>query len=380
MASVLRQVAGRYLLGLRRRTHVAAVSAISFGAMALGAAALVITLALLEGFQATIRTQLAESGVHAELRPRAGHALPAGDWLARLRERHPELRVRAVSGGAVWCLGPDGAVPAELEAGDTVSRVEVNRVLAARLGVGAGSALEVVSPRLALSPLGPLPIRRTVVIDAVGAVQPGDDRSVVVVPANVGDALLGARGATRVMLRAEDPARAWQVASDVQADVPDGVEVVSFRELNRPLLAALTLERVMIGFGVALVMAVAALNLLCNLALLAAEKRADVALLTALGLSPVRVRRLFLLLGLGVGALGGVLGTAVGSLAAVLLDRTRALPLPRGVFIVSHVPFRVTPASVAVVVAASLAAALLASLAPARAAARRDPLEGLRYE
>jgi lipoprotein-releasing system permease protein len=380
VGSVLTQVTARYLLGLRRRTHVAAVSAISFGAMALGAAALVVTLALLDGFQSTIRTQLAESGVHAELVPRSGPTLPPGGWLEALRNRHPEIRVRAVSEGAVWCLGPEGAVPAELEAGDTVSRVEVNRVLAARLGVGAGSQVTIASPRLVLTPLGPVPVRRKVIIDAVGPLRTGDERSAIIVPARLGDALLGTRGSTKVMLRADDPSRAWGVASDVQADVPDGVEVVSFRELNRPLLAALTLERVMIGFGVALVMAVAALNLLCNLALLAAEKRADVALLTALGLSPARVRRLFLMLGMGVGALGGVLGTAVGGLAAEVLNRTHALPLPRGVFIVSHVPFRVTPGAVTVVLAVSLVAALLASIPPARAAAKRDVLEGLRYE
>jgi ABC-type lipoprotein release transport system permease subunit len=225
-----------------------------------------------------------------------------------------------------------------------------------------------------------MPVRRRVVVDAVGPVQPGDERAVVRVPTPIGTALLQLAGTRSVALRALNPAGAWDVASDVQSEVPEGVEVVSFAELNRPLLAALTLERVMIGFGVALVMVVAALNLLCNLALLAAEKRADVALLAALGLSPARVRRLFLLLGLGVGALGGALGTLAGGLAAVILDRTRALPLPRGVFIVSHVPFRVTAGAVFAVLAVSLAAALLASLAPARAAARRDPLEGLRYE
>jgi lipoprotein-releasing system permease protein len=376
----LGMVAGRYLLGLHRRTHVAAVSAISFGAMALGAGALVVTLALLEGFQSTIRTQLAESGIHAELRPRSGRTLPPGEWLDSLRARHPELQVRAVSGGAVWCLGSDGAVPAELEAVDTLSRVEVNRVLAARLGIGAGSELVIASPRLVLTPLGPMPVRRTVVVDAVGSVQPGDERAVIRVPTRVGVALLHHEGARSVALRALDSAGAWNVASDVQSEVPEGVEVVSFAELNRPLLAALTLERVMIGFGVALVMVVAALNLLCNLALLAAEKRADVALLTALGLPPARVRRLFLALGLGVGALGGVIGTLVGSLVAEVLDRTRALPLPRVVFIVSHVPFRVTVGAVLAVLAVSLTAAFLASLAPARAASRRDPLEGLRYE
>jgi ABC-type lipoprotein release transport system permease subunit len=92
------------------------------------------------------------------------------------------------------------------------------------------------------------------------------------------------------------------------------------------------------------------------------------------------VRRLVLLLGVGVGALGGALGTLVGFLAAEALELTRALPLPRGVFIVSHVPFRVTPGAIGAVLAVSLGAALLASLAPARAASRRDPLEGLRYE
>ncbi len=380
MASALTLLAGRYLLGLRRRTHVAAVSAISFGAMALGAAALILSLALLEGFQATIKKQLEESGIHAELRPRVGRTLPPGTWIDALRKRHPELEVRVVSGGAVWCLGPDGAVPAELEAVDTLSRVEVNRVLAARLGLGAGSELTIASPRLALSPLGPMPTRRRVRVDAISAMQPGDERSVVRVPAGLGAALLDRAGPRVVALRAKDPASAWGVASVVQGEVPEGVEVVSFSELNRPLLAALALERALIGFGVALVMAVAALNLLCNMALLAAEKRADVALLTALGLSPARVRRLFLLLGLGIGALGGVLGTAVGWAAAVTLELTHALPLPRGVFIVSHVPFRVTIGAVALVLTVSLASAFLASLAPARAASRRDALEGLRYE
>ncbi len=380
MSNVLTLLAGRYLLGLRRRTHVAAVSAISFGAMALGAAALVITLALLEGFQSTIRAQLAEAGTHAELRPRAGRTLPGGEWLAELRRRHPELEVRASSGGAVWCLGPDAATPAELEVSDTPSQVEVNRILAARLGVGAGSELTIASPRLVLTPLGPMPTRRRVTVGSVTAMQPGDERALVRTPVSVGAALLDLGAPRTVALRARDPHQAWRVASVVQGDVPEGVEVVSFGELNRPLLAALALERAMIGFGVALVMAVAALNLLCNLALLAAEKRADVALLTALGVSPARVRRLFLLLGLGVGALGGVLGTALGTVAAELLERTRALPLPRGVFIVSHVPFRVTPGSVAVVLGVSILAAALASLAPARAASRRDVLEGLRYE
>jgi len=378
--TVLSLLTGRYLLGLRRRTHIAAVSAISFSAMGLGAAALVITLALLEGFQSTIRRQLTEAGIHAELRASNGGELPTGDWLATLRTRHAELEVRPVTTGAVWCQGLDGVVPASLEATDGLAGCEVNRVLAARLGIGVGSTVVVVSPRTSLTPLGPMPTRRSIEISAVTNSRPGDERAVIRVPRPLGEALTGRKGVQAVELRAKDPTAAWSVASSVQADLPMGVEVVSFRELNRPLLAALQLERVMIGFGVALVIAVAALNLLCNLALVAAEKRADVALLSAMGLESGDVRRLFLMLGIGIGALGGVLGTVLGGVVAVGLDRLQLLPLPRGVFIVSHVPFRVTPGAIAIVLSVSLLAALVASIAPARAAARRDVLAGLRYE
>lgn len=377
---VLLLLAGRYLGGLRRRTHVAAVSGISFGAMAIGAAALVLTLALLEGFQHTIRVQLTERGVHAVLRPRSGSTLPAGDWLDRLRARHPELELRALAGGSVWCTVPGEATPAELEVVDSLTRVEINRVLAARLGVGAGTWMAVASPRLVLTPLGPLPLRSRVEIGAVTALRPGEDRAIVRVGPQIGKALLGQVGPRVVEVRSPDPALAWDVASRVHASVPDGVEVVSFRDLNRPLLAALALERVMIGFGVALIMAVAALNLLCNLALLAAEKRLDGALLQAMGLEPASLRRLFVLIGLVVGAAGGAAGTAVGALAAWVLDATHALSLPAGVFIVSHVPFRVTPEAAVVVLGVSLAAAVAASLPPALAAARGDVVEGLRYE
>lgn len=378
--SALSLLTGRYLLGLRRRTHVAAVSAISFTGMAVGTAALLLTLALLEGFQSVIRRQLAESGVHAVLRPARGRELPAGDWLDRLRERHPDLRVRATAGGPVWCQGFGGAQPAELVGVEGLSRVEVNRALAARLAVGAGSSVTLTSGRQTLTPIGPIPVRRKVVIGAVSETRHGTQTGVVRVPADVAAALTGHRRPHLVELEAEDSGQAWDVASRVQEDVPEGVDIVSFRELNRPMLAALALERTMIGFGVALVIAVAALNLLCNLALVAAEKRADVALLAAMGLEPGAIRRLFLTLGVGVGALGGALGAALGWIAAAVLDRTGALPLPRGVFIVSHVPFSVTAANLATVLGVSLAAAVLASLAPARAAARRDILEGLRYE
>ena len=125
---------------------------------------------------------------------------------------------------------------------------------------------------------------------------------------------------------------------------------------------------------------VAALNLLCNVAMVAAEKRKDLAVMAGLGFTPRSLRRLFLVLGITIGLLGAVMGAVVGSGLAVFLDRTQVLELPRGVFMVTAVPFSVDPATVGLVVVTALVLAGVAAWLPARMVARREPSEGLRYE
>jgi len=128
-------------------------------------------------------------------------------------------------------------------------------------------------------------------------------------------------------------------------------------------------------------MVVAALTWLCNLALLAAEKRADVALLTALGMTPSRGAAPLPAARLGVGALGGVLGTALGGVAAEVLDRTHALPLPPRCLHCLVTSRSASPRLGAIVLTVSLVAALLASDCPgARRLEERRTGKGLRYE
>jgi lipoprotein-releasing system permease protein len=136
----------------------------------------------------------------------------------------------------------------------------------------------------------------------------------------------------------------------------------------------------MIFVAVGLMLVVAALNLLSNVAMVAAEKRTDLAVLSGLGLPPSSLRRLFVLIGLGIGSSGAVLGAALGVAVAMILDTTGALPLPRGVFLASSVPFRVDPRMVALVVALALVLSAAVSWLPSRMVARREPAEGLRYE
>jgi lipoprotein-releasing system permease protein len=179
---------------------------------------------------------------------------------------------------------------------------------------------------------------------------------------------------------AADPWTLGERARRVFNDNGIAVKVAGLEELHQPLLTALALERVMIFVAVGLMLVVAALNLLCNVAMVAAEKRKDLAVMAGLGFTPSSLRRLFLVLGLAIGLIGSVSGAVLGSGLALALDRTGALDLPRGVFMVTSVPVSVDPVTVGLVVAVALGLAALAAWLPARMVARREPAEGLRYE
>jgi ABC-type lipoprotein release transport system permease subunit len=372
-------IVGRYLLGLGRRTHVAVVSAISFISLGLGAMALVLTLALLEGFQSTIRQQLREGGPHALLLPARGDKLPGGPWLSQLAQAHPHLSFRQVELGTGWLVALGQAIPVQFQLVPGLAQVEVDRPLAAKAVLAPGTEVTLVAPTPVLSPLGPVPRQLKVKVGAVVGGASRSEKGLLRLPAELGRQLLPQGGREEVQVfcgPSADPLR----ATTSLGPLPEGVRLVPFRQLHGPLLSALSLEKLLIGFGVSLILLVASLNLLCNLTMLAAEKRADMALFQALGWSPAAVARLFRTLGLAMGAVAGVGGTLLGGLLATLLHRTQAIPLPRGVFAVSHVPFAVTPQSLLAVLALTLLAAWLASWVPARASARQEVMEGLRGE
>ncbi len=375
-------LARRYLIGLGRRTQVATVTLISLIGLGLGVVALVVTLALLEGFQSSIRRDLIERSAHAEVRPASGRVLSDPDELASLLHKGlPDVEiVRTVRGNCLVASTFD-AVPALVVGRSDVDTVMADRVLAARLGIGAAGAVDVISSRMRLTPLGPVPVRARVEVAEVGVGEPGHEGGVLRVPLETAQRIVWGSAEVEA-LDLKDPSAPWKLGDTVRGilDGREDVVVFGLEELNRPLLLALALERILIFVAVGLILVVAALNLLCNVAMIAAEKRRDLAVLTSLGLEPVRVRRLFLLLGVGIGTAGALGGAAVGVATAWILDTTGALPLPRGIFVVSSVPFSVDPAMVAKVVGLALGLSALASWLPSRVVARREPAEGLRYE
>jgi lipoprotein-releasing system permease protein len=376
-------LAKRYLVGLRRRTHVATVTLISMVGLGLGVLALVVTLSLLEGFQASIRSEIVDRAAHARVVPRNGRRLADPEKLASvLQANFPEVELVEVVRGTCLVSSFVDAVPASVIGRSDAMDVGLDRILAVRLQVGSGDEISVISPRQRLTPMGPLPVRLRVQVARIAAPEPGSEEGAVLLPLELAQRLLwGDEVVEAIELR--DVADPWRLGARVRTALgadADDLRVENLEALHRPLLLALAMERVMIFVAVGLMLVVAALNLLCNVAMVAAEKRVDLAVLAGIGLTPRSLRRLFLLLGMGIGVVGASVGALLGVVIALSLDRSGALPLPRGVFSFASVPFEVEPSMVVLVMAVALILAAAASWLPSRMIARREPAEGLRYE
>jgi len=385
-------VALRYLAASRRRAHVALISTISMFGLAVGVAALIISLSLLSGFQDRIRAQMAERSPHLRVSPTRGPILAEP---GRVREALVSLRgviaVEPAIEGRGWASGsavestlpiryrnaPPGELSSAGEGGPPPARVSA--AVATRTRTAPGDLLRVTSSRTRLSPLGPLPVTimfRIADIRHAAALEKTPD---IEVPEDAARLLSGIlSGARAYEARLADPARAEPVSRAVSLLLGRSYRVQTWRELNAPLSFALRLEKGVIFATVALVIVVAALNIVSNIALTVVEKKRDLGVLTSLGATPGSLARIYLTLGAVIGGLGTALGVAVGVSASLLLDRYEIVTLPADVYLLTHVPFAVHPREVALVAAFAMATAVAAAALPARAAARLAPGEAIR--
>ncbi len=383
-------VALRYLAASRKRAHVALIATISVLGLAIGVAALVISLALLSGFQDRIRAQMAEKTPHLRVSAARGTALPDAEAArAALAALPGVVEVGAAVEGRGWLSDANGltATPVRFKSGGRSFPASpegpppaiLSGAVAGRTASHVGSLVRLTSSRTRLSPIGPIPIA---MVFPVVDVKRGSalDRAAEVEISDAAARVLAAMptGAPAYTARLIAADRADEAARAVAARLGPQYRVQTWRELNASLGFALRLEKLVIFVTVALVILVAALNIVSNIALLVVEKKRDLGVFATLGAAPASLARVYLTLGLCVGTLGTGLGLLAGSGLSWLLDRYGLVPLPAGVYLLSHVPFTLHPAELAVVAVFALATALAAAVLPARAAARLAPGEAVR--
>jgi lipoprotein-releasing system permease protein len=151
-------------------------------------------------------------------------------------------------------------------------------------------------------------------------------------------------------------------------------------EQNRELFRALKLEQVVTFIVIALIVIVAALNILIALTMMVMEKTRDIAVLMSFGVEPAQVRRIFLLQGLLISLIGTVVGLVVGYAAAWAGGHYHFISLSAEVYSIDTLPFASRPIDGLIVAVVSIGVSLLATLYPSHAASRILPAEALRYE
>jgi lipoprotein-releasing system permease protein len=391
----------RYVRSTRRDAFASFLSAVAAAGIALGVMALVLSLAVISGFQEALRGELLgrTPQVLVDLPP--GLGLAAAQAAREAVRRVPgvagaQLQVRGsgwvVEQGkvhAVELIGFEGRVPRSFPgAAGGPEGLYVPASLAARWGLAPGRPLSLLSPRPTLTPLGPQPRLRT--LPLAGTYRSGrtqEDRERVALPRAVAETLLG--GSERqIEVATADLDAALAVAARLHdrptgghggaSPLPPGSEVRTWKELNRPLLFALRLEKVMMFVAVSLIVLVASLALVADLALIISSKRAEIGMLATMGATPAALRQAFVLLGGLVAGSGIALGTVIGVGGALVLDRYRLVPVPGRVYFLDYVPFLVKPLDLALVLVLTLALALASALYAAQRAATLDPIDALR--
>lgn len=380
----------RYLRSTRRDAFATFLSVVAAGGLALGVAALIIVLAVISGFQDALRGELLGRTPQIEVE------LPAGldaESAAAARDRvrnvpgvvSAQLQVRGggwlVSRGkvqAVELIGFEEAVPASFPgAAGKRPGLYVPSSLAARWALQPGQTLEVVSPRPTLTPFGPQPRIRS--IDLTGTYRSGrtqEERERIALPRQVAETLLGGSD-RRIEAAAGDVDAAIPVAGRLSPVLPEGSVVRTWKDLNRPLLFALRLEKALMFVAVSLVVVVAALALVADLALIISNKQAEIGILGTIGATPAALRRAFVLLGGLIAGAGMLIGTVLGVGGALVMDRYKLLRVPGQVYFLDYVPFQVQPLDLALVLLLTFLLALGSSFYAAQRAASLDPVEAM---
>ena len=399
--------------GPPRNGFVSFISAVSVLGIALGVAALIVVLSVMNGFQKEVRDRMLAAVAQVEIARADGAAL--ADWhaSAAAAARNPLVRGAAPFVASQALLGRGeamrgamlrGIVPAEeaqvtplatreralfaaLQPGGW--RILLGAELARALDLRPGDKVTVMVPSGDLTPAGVVP--RLKQFTLAGTFESGYyeyDSTLALVALDDAAKLLRTGGATGVQLRLADAQLARSAGAELQAAFGPAFTVRDWTHTHRGWFDAVQVEKRMMFIILALIVAVAAFNLVATLVMTVTDKRADIAILRTLGATPRSVMGIFVVQGAAAGLIGTLAGLACGLAVALHIDTIvpaieRALGiafLPGSVYLVTRMPSDPQAADIVPVVLLAALLSLLATLYPSWRASRVDPADALRHD
>ena len=264
---------------------------------------------------------------------------------------------------------------------DDLPGIVLGKDLASKIGVKLGETVRLLTPSGSLSPMGVMPRQRRFKLTGIFRLGLYEaDAGFGFVDLERGMLLAGTDRVESLELKVANVYDAPQIAENIANEFGSDYVTQDWTDINQQLYSALLLEKIGMGIGIGLIVAVAALNIVASLILLVMEKTRDIAILKTMGASAKSITLIFLLQGTIIGVIGTVIGATAGATLAYFLDRYRVITIPSDIYQVSYLPFKLLPGDFAAVVIGAIVVCFLATLYPSRQAARLDPAQALRYE
>ena len=398
----------------RRNGFISFISGVSMLGIALGVAALIIVLSVMNGFQKEVRDRMLGVVSHIEVYAAGGQALADVDATLAQTRAHPEVIGAApfIAAQALLARGEDmkgvmvrGIDPAlEHEVTDLAAGAQsavLNQLvpggfgivlgseLARSLGVRTGDKVTLVAPSGQVTPAGVVPRLKQMTV--MGTFDSGHfeyDSAMAFTHWEDAAKVFRLEGPSGVRLKLRDLHLARQVADELSRTLSGDLYLRDWTRQNRTWFAAVQVEKRMMFIILTLIVAVAAFNLVSTLVMTVTDKRADIAILRTLGASPGSIMGIFVVQGAMVGVIGTLAGLLLGLGIAYNIDvivpaleqALGASFLPKDIYLISRMPSEPQQADILPVAIIALVLAFVATLYPSWHASRVNPAEALRYE
>jgi lipoprotein-releasing system permease protein len=406
----------RYLKAKRKQTFISIITFISIGGVTLGVMALIVVLAVMSGFENDLKNKILGLNAHVlvlswdnqvehyaqlagqvEKVPGVMGATPfiltqvllntpqkvTGAVLRGLEvnsARRVIILDRIIRTGSWKALeAPVGEKP---DAGATMPGIILGQELAKQLGLSLGDPVSVVSPLGEVSPLGRVPKTRP--FRLAGTFESGMfeyDSTIAFISLAQAQSFLAMPGrVTGLEVKTRDIYEADRIAKEIKTRLGFPYWTKDWMRMNKNLFSALKLEKLVMFIILALIILVAAFNIVSSLIMVVMEKTKDIAVLKSMGATAGSIMKIFVLEGLIIGMVGTTLGLIGGVGLCEILRKYQFIHLPSDVYYISSLPVLMKGPDILLIVVAAIGITFVATLYPAWQASRLDPVEALRYE
>ena len=398
----------------RRNGFISFISGVSMFGIALGVAALIIVLSVMNGFQKEVTDRMLGVISHIEIFSRDGQALADIDAIAAAARKNPNVVGVApfIAAQALIARGEDmkGALvrgiepslePQVTDISTTAQKGALAKLvpgefgivlgveLARSLFVQVGDQVTLIAPGGQVTPAGVVP--RLKQFTVVGTFDSGHyeyDSALAMIHEQDAARVFRLEGPSGLRLKLKDLHRAREVADELAVTLPGEFLIRDWTRQNKTWFAAVQVEKRMMFIILTLIVAVAAFNLVSTLVMTVTDKRADIAILRTLGSSPKSIMSIFVVQGAMVGVIGTLAGLLLGLGIAYNIDVIvpalerlfNARFLPQDIYLISRMPSDPQRGDILPIALISLALSFVATLYPSWRASRVNPAEALRYE